>query len=145
MNAMPDGLVLRTGDWATLGAAAAAIRIAVFVDEQRFPLDEEMDAADAGALHALAELHGAPAGTGRLLPDDRIGRMAVLAAHRGAGVGGLILETLVAHARARGAPRVSLSSQLPACAFYARHGFEPVGGVYDDTGVQHRTMVRRLG
>jgi predicted GNAT family N-acyltransferase len=141
---VPEELELRTGDWSALGADASAVRIAVFVDEQRFPLDEEMDAADPQSVHLVATLHGVPVATGRLLPDDRIGRMAVLAAHRGCGVGGRVLERLVALARARGARRVTLSSQLQACGFYARHGFEAEGEVYDDTGVPHRTMARRL-
>ncbi len=139
-----EGFTLRIGDWAALGEAAAAVRVAVFVHEQGFPLDEELDAGDACAVHAVAALHGVAVATGRLLPDDRIGRMAVLVAHRGSGVGGLILERLVALARARGARRVTLSSQLQACGFYARHGFEGEGAVYDDTGVPHRTMARRL-
>jgi predicted GNAT family N-acyltransferase len=142
---VPHGAItLRIGDWAAMRASAGPLRVAVFVDEQGFPLALEWDDADAVSMHAVAELDGRPVGTGRLLPDDRIGRMAVLPEHRGAGVGGRILECLVALAQARGAAQVSLSSQLQACAFYARHGFVAEGAVYDDTGVAHRTMRRRL-
>jgi predicted GNAT family N-acyltransferase len=135
---------LRIGDWATLRNAASAVRVAVFVDEQGFPLAEEWDDADAVSLHVVARIGGVPVGTGRLLPDDRIGPMAVLAAWRGAGVGGRILERLVDEARARGAAQVTLSSQLSACGFYLRHGFDAQGEVFEDTGVPHRTMRRAL-
>ena len=45
---------------------------------------------------------GTPIGTGRLAPDGKIGRMAVLEEWRGNGVGAAILEFLVAAARDRG-------------------------------------------
>ena len=66
--------------------AAKAIRIRVFVHEQGVPMEEEMDEADADAIHALALLGTLPVGTGRLLilPDGeaQIGRMAVDLPHR---------------------------------------------------------------
>lgn len=135
---------LRTGDWAALRGDAAPVRIAVFVDEQRFPADEEFDAHDADSLHAVAYDGDRPVATGRLLPDARIGRMAVLPAYRGTGVGGRLLERLVRCAAERGEPAVTLSSQVRAICFYERHGFVAEGPEYDDTGVPHRTMRRRL-
>jgi predicted GNAT family N-acyltransferase len=139
----PAGIVLRLDDWAVLGAAAAIVRRAVFVDEQRIPESLEWDGLDAVSLHAVAFADGAPVATGRLLPDARVGRMAVLAAWRGFGIGSRVLGALVDAARSRGAAEVELSSQLHACGFYARHGFEAVGEPYDDAGIPHRTMRRR--
>ncbi|MFM1987912.1 MAG: hypothetical protein RJA99_869 [Pseudomonadota bacterium] len=136
--------VLRIGDWTALRDDASPVRLAVFVDEQRFPVDEEFDGHDAGSLHAVAYDAGRPVATGRLLPDARIGRMAVLPPYRGAGVGGRLLERLVRCAAERGEPEVTLSSQVHAIGFYEQHGFVPEGPVYDDTGVPHRTMRRRL-
>jgi predicted GNAT family N-acyltransferase len=139
------GLVLRLGDWATLGAPAAVVRRAVFVDEQRIPEAMEWDAHDAASLHAVVFVDGAPVATGRLLPDARIGRMAVLAPWRRAGVGARVLRALIEAARTRGDATIELSSQAYVCAFYARHGFEAVGEVYDDAGIPHRTMRLRIG
>ena len=69
--------------------AAKAIRIRVFVHEQGVPMEEEMDDADADAVHALALLGALPVGTGRLLTlpngEAQIGRMAVDHPHRRAG------------------------------------------------------------
>ncbi|MEI7444075.1 MAG: GNAT family N-acetyltransferase [Burkholderiales bacterium] len=144
MSGRPETRLV-TGDWAALRADASPVRIAVFVDEQRFPLDEEFDAHDAASLHAVAYDGTRPVATGRLLPDARIGRMAVLPAHRGGGVGGRLLERLVCCAAERGDREVTLSSQVRAIGFYERHGFVAEGPEYDDTGVPHRTMRRRLG
>ena len=58
---------VRVGSWADLGAAAATIRQAVFVEEQKIPAEMEWDAADASCLHAVAfNAFGIPLATGRL-------------------------------------------------------------------------------
>jgi hypothetical protein len=59
---------LRAGDWATLGADATALRMAVFVQEQGIDPAIELDAHDATAVHAVAYNRLAqPVATGRLL------------------------------------------------------------------------------
>ena len=58
----------------------------VFVPEQGIDATLERDALDPVCAHVLAlDAHGQPVGTGRLAPDGRIGRMAVLAAYREIG------------------------------------------------------------
>lgn len=131
------------GDWSSLGVQALAIRVAVFVDEQGVPLALELDEADPVSLHALACVGGEAVATGRLLPDGRVGRMAVLAAWRGKGVGAAILAALVREAGVRGMAQLVLHSQTHATGFYARFGFEPVGDVYEEAGLPHQTMIRR--
>lgn len=136
--------VLQEGAWRSLHKAAAAVRRAVFVVEQQIPESLEWDEFDALALHVVIEVDGVPAATGRLLPDGRIGRMAVRVDARGRGLGGRVLEHLVGHAARRGDARVTLSAQVHAIPFYARHGFVPEGEVYDDAGIPHRNMTREL-
>jgi predicted GNAT family N-acyltransferase len=141
----PHGPVTVTvGDWATQREQATAIRMAVFVREQQLPEADEIDAYDQLSLHALALDSGRAVGTARLLPDARIGRMSVLPDWRRSGVGGLLLERLVAIAAARGDRTVELSAQVYVLAFYARHGFEAFGPIYDDAGIAHQSMRRRL-
>src|SRR5690606_12325063 len=112
------------GSWENFGRDAAAVRHEVFVLEQQVPLEEEMDERDATCVHAVAyDAEGAPGGTGRLLPDGHIGRMAVLRSQRGRGVGSMLLNSLVDEARRRGHLQVALAAQLHAQAFYASHGF----------------------
>lgn len=135
---------IEIGDWSRLEPLAAPVRRAVFVHEQGVPEALEWDAGDAQCLHAVARIDGEVAGTGRLLPDGHIGRMAVLAAYRGRGVGAAILRALIDEARARDHPQVELSAQRHAEGFYARLGFHPVGAPYDEAGIPHIRMIRRL-
>jgi len=150
MTAAQDGpqrptITISLGDWTALRADAGRIRVAVFVEEQGIPIELEWDAADASSLHAVAYDGESPVGTGRLLADAHIGRMAVLPGHRRGGLGGMILEALVAEAAARGHPEVELSAQVYVRAFYERHGFVAFGPVYDDAGIAHQSMRRVLG
>lgn len=128
--------------------AIYALRVEVFVDEQRCPLEEEFDAYDADALHLIAFHDGAPVGTARLVDRGdgvaKIGRVAVRASARGLGVGRALMETALAAALERGFTRAVLESQTHAIPFYERLGFVAEGPVYDDCGIPHRRMTRRL-
>jgi predicted GNAT family N-acyltransferase len=138
---LAEPLRIDLGDWSSLRASAAPIRFAVFVEEQKVPAEIELDEFDALSLHALAiDAGGAVLGTGRLLPDGHIGRMAVLQRARGAGVGSALLRALMEAARARGDREVVLSAQTHAIPFYARFGFVAEGEEYDDAGIAHRLM-----
>ena len=132
---------IRLGDWATLGPDATAIRFEVFVDEQKVPAEIELDDMDAVCLHAVAyDDAGNAIGTGRLLPDGHIGRMAVRQPDRGTGVGGAILTLLMDKARARGDAAVVLNAQTVAAPFYARHGFVQMGKQFEEAGIAHVEM-----
>jgi predicted GNAT family N-acyltransferase len=136
---------VRLGAWIDLRDEAAPIRYAVFVDEQKVPAEIELDDWDALSLHALAlDAQGRVLGTGRLLPDGHIGRMAVLQSARGQGVGTALLRALLQAARARGDREVVLSAQTHAMPFYEKAGFIAEGDEYDDAGIPHRQMRRRM-
>ena len=138
-------LHVELGSWDALRAEAAPIRFVVFVDEQRVPAALELDEWDARSLHAVArDADGRALGTGRLLPDAHIGRMAVLRAARGRGVGAALLTVLVDAARARGEREVALSAQVHAVPFYRRAGFVEYGDVYLDADIPHVMMRRAL-
>ncbi len=140
----PPALVLRTGDWAALGPAASALRTEVFVREQGIPAALEWDEWDARSVHCVAYQDGEPVGTGRLLPDGHLGRMAVRADRRGEGIGRRVLGALVAIATARGDARIELSAQRQVEPFYRAQGFEPLGTPYEEVGIPHIKMRREL-
>lgn len=122
-----------------------AIRTTVFVDEQDVPAELERDALDPQCVHVLARaLDGTPIGTGRLTPEHKIGRMAVLPEWRGKGVGDALLDALVAEARKLGWRDVALNAQASAIDFYLRHGFVPYGERYREAGLEHQAMRRTL-
>jgi predicted GNAT family N-acyltransferase len=142
---MAEPLRIELGDWAALREAASRIRFDVFVEEQKVPAEIELDDWDAKSLHALAyDPAGTVVGTGRLLPDGHIGRMAVLANARGTGVGTALLTALMQAARERGDRDVVLSAQTHAVSFYARLGFAVEGTVYQEAGIDHVDMRREL-
>ena len=137
--------VIRPVSWTQSRDALHAVRRAVFIEEQRVPEELEWDEADEICRHVLAiSDDGAPIGTGRLLPDGHVGRMAVLREWRGQGVGSAILETLLELAREQGLQAIELNAQTHAIGFYARHGFAVFGGEFMDAGIPHRKMRIRL-
>lgn len=136
---------VRTVRWRDAQGALRAVREAVFVVEQRIPADLEWDKDDPVCLHALAEdVQRRAIGCGRLLPDGHIGRMAVLAEWRGAGVGAALLALLIDAARERGHAVARLHAQTHAAPFYARYGFVAEGPTYLEAGIPHQTMVLKL-
>ncbi len=131
--------------WEQAQPVAGPLRFAIFVGEQNVPAGIELDDLDAACVHAVAfDADGKPIGTGRLLPDGHIGRMAVVKEWRRRGIGAEILRALMEEARRRGHAEVQLSAQLQAAEFYRGFGFEPEGKVYQEAGILHQRMRRKL-
>ena len=136
-----SAIQVKLGSWDELGAQARILRFEVFVEEQRVPAELEIDAMDPISLHALALPSSGPAlGTGRLLPDGHIGRMAVVRSARGQGVGAALLVELMQAARRQGHREVELFAQTQAQGFYLRFGFVVTGPPFDDAGIEHVAM-----
>ena len=139
------GFRIEVVDYAQAQGELRAVREPVFVQEQQVPLEEEWDALDPLCRHVLArDEAGKPIGTGRLTPERKIGRMAVLREWRGKGVGDALLSALMAQAWEMGWPAISLNAQVSAEPFYARHGFVPYGPGFEEAGIQHQAMRRNL-
>jgi len=131
--------------WEQARTIAGPIRFSIFVGEQNVPPGIELDDKDADCVHAIAyDAAGKAIGTGRLLPDGHIGRMAVAKDWRRRGVGAEILEALIGEARKRGHKEVALSAQLQALEFYRGHGFTAEGKVYEEAGILHQQMRRQI-
>ncbi len=125
---------------------AFSVRIAVFVEEQQIPREEELDEHDASAIHCVGYLDGAPVAAGRLVVGDgygKIGRMAVLKEHRGAGYGAMVLEALERAGAAHEVTEFRLSAQLSARGFYDGFGYVADGEVYDEVRIPHIAMIKR--
>jgi predicted GNAT family N-acyltransferase len=142
---MKSAPTITLGHWQTLHQAAQFIRTEVFVKEQGIAPEDEWDADDATALHAvLFDVTGQPLGNARLLQPSvnvaKVGRMAVLKEARGHGYGARLLEALTSEARRRGNKEVRLSAQRSAEGFYAAYGFSIVGEPFDEVGIPHVEM-----
>ncbi|HET7611384.1 MAG TPA: GNAT family N-acetyltransferase [Rhodanobacteraceae bacterium] len=145
--AIPAGFHVEVCDWSNASEREAllGVRDDVFVREQHVPLDLDRDDDDPRSAHVLARaLDGAAVGTGRLAPDGRIGRMAVLGDWRGRGIGTMLLHTLLDLARTRRLAAVTAHAQRNAIPFYARHGFEAEGNEFEEAGIPHLRMRRGI-
>lgn len=138
---IPSDFTLEPATWEHDQADLKRVRTAVFIVEQAIPEDEEWDALDPRSWHVLARaLDGTPIGTGRLTPEHKIGRMAVLKEWRGRGVGEALVRSLVERAREQGIAELTLHAQTHALSFYTRCGFSAYGEEFDECGIPHRMM-----
>lgn len=129
------------GSWEDLYFDAQFVREEVFIKEQKVPAEIEIDSIDPVCLHVVVyNDENDPIGTGRLLPNNHIGRLAVLKAYRGSGVGAVILEKLIQAAKKREVDEVALHAQLHAKNFYEKYGFIAEGDEFDEAGIPHIAM-----
>lgn len=135
--------------------SALAIREIVFIEEQSVPESLERDADDAQAFHVLAVEKGHAIGTGRLVTMDRapegeagtwgrVGRMAVLQSHRKGGIGSRLLTALEDEAKRRSFAGIMLHAQVSAMEFYKRHGYVVNGAIFEEAGMPHLEMKKKL-
>jgi predicted GNAT family N-acyltransferase len=120
------------------------VRKQVFIVEQKVPAELEFDDADPLSVHLVAFINGQPVATGRISPEGKIGRMAVLKNFRKKGIGQDILKRLVDIGCRLGLKELYLSSQCHAIPFYEKAGFMAQGPVYEEAGIDHRMMVKLL-
>lgn len=126
--------------------AIAAIREAVFINEQGITEADEWDEADQSARHFLARYKGLPVGCARLILSDngdcQIGRMAVLARYRKQGVGGALISALIEYylQQNRAGSRLFLHAQIQVVHFYQDLGFVEYGEAFMDAGIVHKKM-----
>ena len=88
---------------------------------------------DAGGAIFMAELNGSPVGCCGLLRHDdgvyEISKMAIRRGDRGGGIGSMLLDAVIAHARRIGAKRLEIISSTrlaPAIHLYKKKGFVEV-------------------
>lgn len=130
-----------------LWEAIVALRLEVYVEEQKVPLELELDDDDRAAVHLAALDAGEVVGTARLVFRDdtaKFGRLAVKATHRGRGIAQRLIALTIDHAKDRGARTMYLDSQTLATGLYGKFGFAEEGGVFLDAGIEHIRMVLGL-
>lgn len=128
------------GDWPTLREHAMPVRLEVFVNEQRVPIELEQDAEDPAAHHWIALCGERCVGTVRLTSSGHLGRLAVLPPWRRQGIGALLTGVVVDYARSSGARSVDLNAQVHAIPFYERLGFVVDSDEFLEAGIPHRHM-----
>ena len=116
------------------------IRNAVFTREQQIDEDLDFEGKDPDAIHVLVMDCDQVVGTGRMLTDGHIGRVAVLKEHRGKGFGANAIITLIDEARRLGMKKDFLGAQIHAVEFYKKLGFSEYGAPFLDAGIDHIHM-----
>ena len=116
--------------------------------EQAVPPELERDEFDDVAVHLVALRGDAVIGTLRIVVSGgtaKIGRMAVLAAERKAGIGTRLMERAAEVARTMDVRDIALHAQLTAKEFYARLGYREEGEVFEEAGIAHVVMRKTVG
>ncbi len=124
---------------------AKLIRENVFIHEQGF--ENEFDDIDKKAVHCVVYDGGFPVATGRMFDCDgtaHIGRIAVVKAYRGRGLGSAVVGALEDFSASKGYKQCALSAQLRAEDFYKKLGYEPFGEIYKDEYCPHIMMKKEL-
>lgn len=134
-------ITLETVRWTEHYQELYSIRYQVFVQEQNVPEELEQDEFDPLSQHILARTaEGQAIGTGRLLPDGHIGRIAVLSEWRGHGIGHLLMKQLIELGRNQNFKQLGLNAQISALGFYRQLGFVPSGEPFLEAGIMHQSM-----
>lgn len=122
------------------------IRTKVFVDEQNVPLDLEIDEHEDECVHFIARIGGEPMGTARLMDKGyaKLQRIAVSKDARGTGLGRALLQAMLDRAMELGKSEARLDAQVYAIPFYEKLGFKAEGPEFDDAGIPHRLMRKKL-
>ena len=116
----------------------------------QMPLGSERDAYDDVSAHRmLVDSHDNVVAIGRVYvtPDNegQVRYMAVDAAVRHQGLGGMVLMALESLARYDGAKRLVCNAREAAIPFYIKNGFESRGELSDAHGpMRHQQMVKLL-
>jgi predicted GNAT family N-acyltransferase len=144
---MPDEKIIAIDCTSPLMPAVYAVRHQVFVIEQQVPPELERDEFDEIAVHLVAMRGGEVIGTLRIVVGGgsaKLGRMAVLGTHRKAGVGSRLMARAADIVRDMGVADIALHAQLTARAFYARLGYCEEGEVFEEAGILHVGMRKRM-
>ncbi len=130
-------------------ADAYGIRRAVFCVEQGVPEHEEIDGRDGDARHFLVRRDGLAVGPARVRAIGgrtyKVERVAVRRPARRAGLGRALMLRLVEEIARTGGDLVVLNAQLAVRDFYVGLGFFPEGDVFEEAGIPHIKMYRKLG
>jgi predicted GNAT family N-acyltransferase len=125
------------------------IRKKVFVDEQKVPLEEEIDQYEDEATHFVLYTDdlASPIGAGRFRVIDGLGkveRICVLRESRQKGSGAALMNGIEDYAQKKQIKKLKLNAQTQAIPFYQKLGYQTVSEEFLDAGIPHKTMIKEL-
>ena len=126
---------------------AFEVRKCVFVDEQKIPMEIELDQFEDSAKHVIGYYEGKPVAAGRMRIVDNIAkleRICVIKSYRKYGMGRLIIEKLEKLAKGDDMNQAKLHSQIQAVKFYEELGYKKVSDVFMEDNIPHVIMMKSL-
>ncbi len=127
---------------------AFSVRRKVFVDEQKVPLNLELDELDETADHFVVYTEDMPIGAGRIRESNigigKVERVCVLQEYRGKQIGVLVMQALETHAKNKGFKKVILNAQSYAIPFYEKIGYVITSPEFMDADIPHRAMEKNI-
>ena len=135
----------RYGD--SLWQRVVDLRLRVYVDEQKVPLELELDEHDEAARHLALLLGEEVVATLRLVRSGEtahIGRLAVDLPHRRKGLARPLMFRALEQAAEEGCTDAVLDAQIWITHLYAQFGFEVCSDEFMDAGIPHFRMRRSL-
>lgn len=145
---MMSKLTLKVVDYREKLSDIQLIRIQVFQVEQGVDPALEFDGLDESAEHLLAYLDNQPVGTTRIRYLDhqtaKIERLAVLSAARGQGIGNQLMEKALDVLVQKDIQKVMIHAQEYVKNLYYKLGFEEVGERFEEAGISHIKMIKKL-
>ena len=122
------------------------VRVKVFVDEQGFGIDEEMDDLDDSCIHYLVKDDDKYVATLRVYINDKdghIGRVCVLKEYRNQHIGFNLMKFMEDDLKSS-LETLTLGAQLHATKFYEKLGFTQYGDHYIEGNIQHVNMIKKI-
>jgi predicted GNAT family N-acyltransferase len=129
---------------------AFEVRRIVFIDEQEFDPELDIDDIDPIAHHIVIYDADRAVATARVFPHESgggcyaIGRVAVLKGYRGTGLGLFIMREAEKLAEKLGAKSFTLGAQIQATGFYRKLGYIEYGGMYYEEHCEHINMSKAV-
>lgn len=121
------------------------IRGIVFLEEQGVSYKIERDAYDYSATHVLGEENGEPFAAGRIRSQGeyaKLERVAIRKSYRRKNLGHKLTEFMITTAKELGFKKFKVHAQAYLTGFYQNHGFEIVGNMFQEAGIDHYVMIR---
>ena len=129
--------------------AILRLRSGVFVIEQKCVF-QDMDNKDQECHHLMGWQEDLLTAYARLVPpgltykEASVGRVATSPAVRGSGAGKMLIEKSIEEVfTLYGKGPIKIGAQLYLKKFYNSFGFEQIGDVYDEDGIDHIKMIRK--
>ena len=125
------------------------LRSEVFVVEQNCVF-QDMDYKDHQCWHLMGWQDDLLLAYTRLVPpgllyeEASIGRVVTSPAGRGSGIGKTLIEKSIEEVlNLYGKGSIKIGAQLYLKKFYTSFGFEQIGDIYDEDGIDHIKMIRK--